>query len=92
MEEANSSFSACGSTERHPAADQVYLIEEANRAGELMPIMEDEHGTYIMNSKDLRAIEYIEKLTKIGVTSLKIEGYQVAILCGAYRSNLSSSD
>ena len=39
-----------------------------------MPIMEDEHGTYIMNSKDLRAVEYVERLTKIGVDSLKIEG------------------
>ena len=29
----------------------VYLIEEANRPGELMPIEEDEQGTYIMNSK-----------------------------------------
>jgi putative protease len=90
LEEANSSFSACGGTERHPAADQVYLIEEANRAGELMPIMEDEHGTYIMNSKDLRAIEYIEKLTNIGVTSLKIEGrtksqYYVARTAQTYR-------
>ncbi len=39
-----------------------------------MPIMEDEHGTYIMNSKDLRAVEYVERLTQIGVDSLKIEG------------------
>ncbi|MEK7843378.1 MAG: U32 family peptidase, partial [Pseudomonadota bacterium] len=31
---------------RHPAADQVYLIEEKERPGQLLPIMEDEHGTY----------------------------------------------
>ena len=36
--------------------------------------MEDEHGTYIMNSKDLRAVEQIAKLTAIGVDSLKVEG------------------
>ncbi|WP_430232642.1 tRNA 5-hydroxyuridine modification protein YegQ [Nitrosomonas communis] len=59
---------------RHPAADQVYLIEEGERPGQLMPIMEDEHGTYIMNSKDLRAVEHIGRLAKIGVNSLKIEG------------------
>jgi putative protease len=47
---------------RHPAADKVYLIEEEGRPGQLMPIMEDEHGTYIMNSKDLRAVELVEKL------------------------------
>ena len=66
--------SATGSGQRHPAADKVYLIEEAGRPGELMPIMEDEHGTYIMNSKDLRAVQYVERLAKIGVDSLKIEG------------------
>ena len=40
-------FSDCGNIERHPSADQVYLIEEKERPGQLMPIMEDEHGTYI---------------------------------------------
>lgn len=68
-EEADASFASCGGAKRHPLADQVYLIEEANRPGQLMPIMEDEHGTYIMNSKDLRALEQIEKLVKIGVDS-----------------------
>ena len=66
--------SATGDGQRHPLADKVYLIEEVGRPGELMPIMEDEHGTYIMNSKDLRAVEYVGRLTKIGVDSLKIEG------------------
>ncbi|MDH5358069.1 MAG: tRNA 5-hydroxyuridine modification protein YegQ [Gammaproteobacteria bacterium] len=83
-------FSDCGSQERHPLADDVYLIEEGNRPGELMPIFEDEHGTYIMNSKDLRAIQHIERLTKIGVDSLKIEGrtksvYYVARTAQIYR-------
>ncbi|MDO5653819.1 MAG: U32 family peptidase C-terminal domain-containing protein, partial [Brachymonas sp.] len=66
--------SATGDGQRHPLADKVYLIEEAGRPGALMPIMEDAHGTYIMNSKDLRAVEYVERLAKIGVDSLKIEG------------------
>jgi len=35
---------------------------------------EDEHGTYFMNSKDLRAVQHVERLTKVGVHSLKIEG------------------
>jgi len=39
-----------------------------------MQIEEDEHGTYIMNSKDLRAVEHVARLVKIGVDSLKIEG------------------
>ena len=52
----------------------VWLLEEKERPGELMPIDEDEHGTYIMNSRDLRAVEHVRRLTEIGVDSLKIEG------------------
>jgi putative protease len=59
---------------RHPQADQEYLLEERERPGELMPIVEDEQGTYIMNSKDLRAVEHVQRLVEIGVDSLKIEG------------------
>lgn len=39
-----------------------------------MTAFEDEHCTYIMNSRDLRAIQHVERLTKLGVHSLKIEG------------------
>ncbi|RLA08065.1 MAG: U32 family peptidase [Gammaproteobacteria bacterium] len=53
---------------------QEYLLEEQKRQQEYMPITEDEHGTYIMNSKDLRGIEYVADLIKIGIDSLKIEG------------------
>lgn len=54
--------------------DDVILLQEQGRPGEYMPAFEDEHGTYIMNSKDLRAVEHVERLVKIGVHSLKIEG------------------
>ncbi len=88
MEKSN--LSSCGSLPRHPEADKVFLIEEKGRPGDLLPIMEDEHGTYIMNSKDLRAIEHVERLIKIGVDSLKIEGrtksrYYVARTAQNYR-------
>jgi putative protease len=59
---------------RHPRADEVYYLEERERPGEFMPIFEDEHGTYIMNSRDLRAVEHVQRLTEIGVDCLKIEG------------------
>jgi U32 family peptidase len=90
QQEAESTFSSCGDGQRHPAADQIYLLEEKGRPGQLMPIMEDEHGTYIMNSKDLRAVEYVERLTQIGVDSLKIEGrtkslYYVSRTAQVYR-------
>lgn len=84
------------SSARHPAADQVYLIEEKERPGQLMPILEDEHGTYIMNSKDLRAIEHIEQLIDIGIDSFKIEGrtksaYYVARTAQIYRKAIDDA-
>ena len=39
-----------------------------------MPAFEDEHGTYIMNSKDLRAVQHVRDLAAMGIDSLKIEG------------------
>ncbi|MDB1124781.1 prephenate-dependent tRNA uridine(34) hydroxylase TrhP [Vibrio algarum] len=54
--------------------DDVVLLSESNRPEEKMAAFEDEHGTYIMNSKDLRAVQHVERLTKMGVHSLKIEG------------------
>ena len=52
----------------------VMLLQEENRPGELMPAYEDEHGTYIMNSKDLRAVQHVPQLIDMGLHSLKIEG------------------
>ncbi len=74
----------------HTPGEQEILLEEKERPGELMPIEEDEHGTYIMNSKDLRAIEHVQRLVEIGIDSLKIEGrtkspYYVARTCQSYR-------
>lgn len=67
-----------------------YSICEKSRHGEHYDIQEDERGTYILNSKDLCMIEYIDKLVDAGVTSFKIEGrmkspYYVATITNAYR-------
>jgi len=59
--------------DKQPIND-VVLLQEQGRPGEYMPAFEDEHGTYIMNSKDLRAVEHVDRLIKMGVHSLKIEG------------------
>lgn len=90
LDEAASPLSALHQQPRHPLADRPYLIEEAERPGQLMPILEDEHGTYIMNSKDLRAVEHVERLVRIGVDSLKVEGrtkslYYAARTAQSYR-------
>jgi len=91
-----SNLSACGSQPRHPAADKVYLISRQDHPDELMPVMEDEHGTYIMNSKDLRAVEHVERLAKIGIDSLKVEGrtksiYYVARTAQVYRQAIDDA-
>ncbi|GAA3533942.1 tRNA 5-hydroxyuridine modification protein YegQ [Zobellella aerophila] len=79
----------------HPT-DQLVLLEEGNRPGEYMAAYEDEHGTYIMNSKDLRAVQYVERLTQMGVHSLKIEGrtksfYYVARTAQVYRKAIDDA-
>jgi len=57
-------------------AEQIenLFLEETQRPGQFFPIEEDDHGTYIMNSKDLCLIEHLQKLKQAGVTSFKIEG------------------
>lgn len=77
-------------------SDKIILLEEQGRPGELMPAFEDEHGTYIMNSKDLRAVELVPDLVKIGVHSLKIEGrtkshYYVARTAQVYRKAIDDA-
>ncbi|MEG0570566.1 MAG: U32 family peptidase [Oscillospiraceae bacterium] len=68
-----------------------YHLVEEKRPNEFFPIFEDEHGSYILNAKDMCMIEYIDKLAQAGVTSFKIEGrskssYYVAVITNAYRN------
>jgi U32 family peptidase len=72
------------------------LLEDPQRPGELLPMDEDEHGSYIMNSRDLRALEYVEQLVSLGVHSLKIEGrtkspYYAARTAQVYRQAIDSA-
>ena len=57
----------------HPCRWKYSIVEET-RPGEVMPVFENERGTYIFNSKDLCMIEHIPELVESGVDSLKIEG------------------
>ena len=50
-----------------------FTLEEKERPGEFMEFDEDEYGTYLMNSRDLCAIDYIEELADAGVISFKVE-------------------
>lgn len=76
--------------------DTPVLLEEPQRPGELMLMDEDIHGTYIMNSKDLRGVQHVEALAKLGIHSLKIEGrtksdYYVARTAQVYRQAIDDA-
>lgn len=71
-------------------AYNVY-VEEKNNPGNLMPVDDDEHGTYIFSSKDLCLIKEIPEIIEMGVNSLKIEGrlkteYYLASVINTYRT------
>jgi putative protease len=57
----------------HPCRWNYHLVEE-QRPGEYFPVLEDENGTFIFNSRDLCLLEHIPALVAGGITSLKIEG------------------
>ncbi len=78
----------------HPCRWQ-YRVEEETRPGQYFPGEEDSRGTYLFNSRDLRLIEHLPELIKIGVDSLKIEGrmksrYYVAAVTRVYRAALDA--
>lgn len=57
----------------HPCRWKYSLVEET-RPGEYFPVMENERGTYIFNSRDLCMIERIPEMIEAGIDSFKIEG------------------
>jgi len=78
----------------HPCRWNYSLVEET-RPGEYFPVMEDESGTFIFNSRDLCLIEHLPEILRSGVASLKIEGrmkgiYYVASVVRAYRAALDA--
>lgn len=73
----------------HPCRWKYSVVEET-RPGELMPVYENERGTFLFNSKDLCMIEHIPDMLEAGIDSLKIEGRMktalyVATVTRAYR-------
>lgn len=70
--------------------------DKTKDSAEQYPLEEDEHGSYLFNSKDLRAVALVEKLTAIGVDSLKIEGrtkspYYVGRTAQVYRQAIDDA-
>lgn len=71
-------------------AYNIYL-EEKNKPGNLMPVEQDQNGTYILSSKDLCLIKELPEIVEMGIDSLKIEGrlkteYYLATVINAYRN------
>ena len=67
-----------------------YVLQEEKRPDQYFPVEEDEHGTYIFNSKDLCLLSKLPQLISYGVNSLKIEGrmksvYYVGAVVRIYR-------
>ena len=70
-----------------------YQLVEEKRPNEYIPIEQDLHGSYLLNSKDLCLIEYLDELKNAGITSFKIEGraksvYYLSQVVKAYRQAL----
>lgn len=77
-----------------PCRWKYHLMEE-KRPREYFPVFEDERGTYIMNSKDLCTIDFLDKIIETGVDSLKIEGrmkssYYAGVTTKVYREAIDS--
>ena len=73
-----------------------YSLVEEKRPDQSFDITEDDGGTYIMNSNDLRMIEHLQEMAEAGITSFKIEGrmksaYYAAVITNAYRHALDAA-
>ncbi|MFA7169953.1 MAG: U32 family peptidase [Candidatus Paceibacterota bacterium] len=71
-----------------------YALVEEKRPGEYIPVEQDNFGTYLLNSKDLCLVEYLDELKEAGVTSFKIEGRakSVSYLAQAVKSYHTALD
>ena len=71
-----------------------YHLYEENREGQFFPVIEENGGTYLYNSRDMCMIEHIDELVNAGISSFKIEGraksaYYTAVTTNAYRHALN---
>lgn len=66
-------YEATGRPEDYKELKWEFFLEEKERKWELLPIDEDEFGTYIMNSRDMCLLDYIEDLKNAWIISFKVE-------------------
>lgn len=78
------------SAETYESPGDGFFLEEPKRPGQHFNMIEDEHGTYMMNAKDLCSIELLGQMRDAGVVSYKVEGrtksvYYAAMTARSYR-------
>ncbi len=78
----------------HPCRFNYALMEE-KRPGQYYPLLEDERGSYVFNSRDLCMIAHIPEMAEAGIHSLKIEGrmkgiHYAATVVKAYREAIDA--
>lgn len=71
-----------------------FVISEEKHAEDKLPVYQD-HGTFIMSSRDMSMIEHIPELVESGLSCLKIEGrmksaYYAAVTTNTYRMALDA--
>lgn len=67
-------YDSTGRPEDYQELTGEFYLEEMERPGEKLPIDEDEYGTYIMNSRDMCLVSYMQELVDAGIVSFKVEG------------------
>lgn len=70
--------------------EKKFYLEEEKRPGEFYPVVEDDNGTYFMNSKDNCLLPYLKELCEAGICSFKVEGrnkseYYLSTVARTYR-------
>jgi len=70
--------------------EQDFYLKDLRDPEQLYRIDEDEHGTHLMNSKDLCLVDSLQALREAGICSFKVEGrtksiYYAAMISRIYR-------
>lgn len=91
----NSNKGMCGNScrwEFNEAETELQSLKmaEATRPNDVYTFEEDQHGTYMLNSRDLCLVEHLRKLQDAGVCSFKAEGrtksvFYVSTVAQVYR-------
>lgn len=66
-------YDSTGRPEEYIPLTGEFYLEERERKGDILPIDEDEYGTYIMNSRDICLVSYLQELADAGIVSFKVE-------------------